>query len=381
MDEVELGNHLETFNESQFETLRRNLKFKRAHFRFDATPSLRAGEIIDQFKQRGGDLSELVLAALAVVPRAEANLELRGEPPVQADPRGGVPHIHLLCDREEPVEAVRSFCDGSSNSCAPVLVLIILGDEEQAHDLLVERLRTFELRSVFRTGAEGEVRREERKIYPKSFAMPDNFVDQDQFKSDLEDKIRGDNFPRSPYRSLAQVAEGFHRRGDVVLLDTEMFYGDWKNRGKAKVEAFLEFFWKSWPPPSGDRRLVVCLNVRFDQDIPFNWLRGQFLVPQIFRDLEELSRRRTDILPPDRIFEIKGVDRDQARHWRKLEKVVAALRNFSDDSVMLEKKLVKLHRQSRGLFGGLAPMERLAGGLRTLVKDLVENNPRTRSRA
>jgi hypothetical protein len=287
----------------------------------------------------------------------------------QRESREGVPHLHLLCDREHPVEAVTE----AENTGEPVLFLVLVGDEDQAHDLLVMRLRRFELRAPSRDV--------ERKVYYRTFAMPDAFESPEQFRDALEDKGRGREFPRGPMLPLTRVSELIHNKGDVVLISTEMHYGDWKVRGPDKVVSFLEFFRRSWPSPSVGRRLVVCLNIRFDRDTWSDWWDHLFLSRRIRRELKDLGRRRPDLLKDRQVFVIEGVNRDHARDWRLLEEVQAALPALRLDEGELEEELKRLHRLSCGRFARLAAMRRFARNLQKLLVERVRDNRHTRSPA
>jgi hypothetical protein len=206
--------------------------------------------------------------------------------------------------------------------------------------------------------------------------MPDDFDTPGQFKRELEDEVRG-----SALGPLATVADDLHKnRGDIVLLDFEMDYSDWTNHGQAKVEAFLEFFRDLWPRPEGDRRLVVCLSIRFDHYIPSDWWNRVFLARRISKELHDLRRRRPELLPDNRIFKIEGVSRDQARAWRKREPVREALATLAIDHDDLLNPLDQLHHRLKSRLTQRAPMESFAENLRKLVEDLV-NNPQTRSQA
>ena len=159
-EEWELYQRLSSLTHSQLDELLRKLEIGSEHIPENPTPSDKANLLLRFHKQKHGNDFSKAWRAIgelldkktrenhsskgwgAVEESDQGELELdrkprSGQPAIECDP-----HVHLLCDREDAVRVINS----AVNSDESVLVFLIVGDEDQSHDLLVERLCVFELR-------------------------------------------------------------------------------------------------------------------------------------------------------------------------------------------------------------------------------------------
>ena len=193
---------------------------------------------------------------------------------------------------------------------------------------------------------------------------------EEHFQEKLEDEIRGADLPRWKC-DWSDVAKTFYRKGPVILVASEMNIADWKDRGPEKVRAFLEF-WKAWPPPMGQERIVVCLNVRIDRRTRLEKLKYRFVKSGVFQRLNQFVSDNQSLLPAERMFVIEGVKWEHAVRWRKLERVRSALERFSLNPDDLEDELDQVHKNAIQWWDKLPTMKRFAKELEALIERTVQ---------
>jgi inactive STAND len=367
---------------SQHGQLRSRLGIGAEHIPLNATPWDLAELIVGSVKQRdNGDLSSLIRALDEIVGGDVGELELDDEPRSRGEQSPFIPRLHVFCDREGPVKAARAAVESCCNvipAPSSLHVFLIVGDEDQSHDLLIERLRDFELRSQGATSDDRPSGGEDRIVHHKKFNMPQDFESIEQFQLDLENLVRGQELPRSKYPREV-VAERLSLLGHVVLIETEMVFGDWKTRGTKKLMAFLDF-WRKWPRPTGDRRLIVCLNIRYDRRDFVDRLDRLTLAPWIWWKVKRVAGGGQDRMTVW-CFRIDGVNRDHARRWLNEGRVSSALRPLRVTPSQLEDEVLDLHMRGRSWLTRRVPMKTFAKALETKVKELFTSRGKSRSPA
>ena len=386
-DEKWLFERLEEFEKLRFLQLRYKLGLSVGNVPLADAPQVTAERFITFIKGRNdGDLTKLITAVNEVLGRTAAGGESRTQrrPAGQQEIEGeldldgksrpplvspmDIPRLHLLCDRDDPVQAVSAAIRSSDG----VLVFLIVGYNDQSHDLLIERLRHYELRGHSARSESGQV--------PYVWInMPERYRTEEHFQEKLEDEIRGADLPRWKC-DWSDVAKTFYRKGPVILVASEMNIADWKDRGPEKVRAFLEF-WKAWPPPMGQERIVVCLNVRIDRRTRLEKLKYRFVKSGVFQRLNQFVSDNQSLLPAERMFVIEGVKWEHAARWRKLERVRSALERFSLNPDDLEDELDQVHKNAIQWWDKLPTMKRFAKELEALIERTVQARGRGRTPA
>jgi inactive STAND len=386
-DEKSLFGRLETFETYQFIKLRHELGLSSSQVPLADTPQVTAERFINFIKLRDDkDLTKLREAVDVVLSRKsdpitiraqahpsreeeiEGELDLDGKlrpPPVSPV---DIPKIHLFCDRDDPVQSIRRAFGSSVGAIA----FLIVGYEDQSHDLLIDRLNDYELRGQ-------SARADGGQVPVKWVTIPERYPNKEEFKELLEIEIRGDELPVSQ-SNLSDVAKTLYRKGPVSVVASEMFLGDWKTSGPEKVKAFLEF-WKDWPKPMGQERIVVCLNIRIDRREFRERLRYRIKKSPVFMRLERLIAGEQSLLPPDRNFVITGVKKEDAARLRKSEHVRAALSRFSLKSDDLEDNFVQVYKDAARWqwWDSLPTMKRFAQKLETMIQKTIQARGRGRT--
>jgi hypothetical protein len=385
IDSKLLFRRLETFEKHQFIWLRNELDLSSSQVPFADTPQVTADRFINVIRQRDDDLRELKRAVDTVLGRkpaggeagaerrpaeqeeieGELDLEHNSRPP----PRSAkdLPRLYVLCDRDDPVDAIKS----AIGSSAGALVFLIVGYDDQSHDFLVQRLCDFELRDQAARSDGGQV--------PYRWINMPGYQSVEQFKHDVEFKIRGNDLARANC-DLRSLANKIYRTGPVTLFESEMSVGDWRANGPEKLAAFLEF-WKTWPPPMGQECIVVCLSVKIDRQTRLEKLKYKFLKSPVFKRINQFVTNDQRLLPANRMFVIEGVTPEHAVRWRRSEHVKSVLERLSSNSNVQEDKLRELHKRAGQWWDPLPTMKRFAGELEALIAEILDGPGRGRTPA
>jgi len=196
----------------------------------------------------------------------------------QFQPKHAGKHLSCLSDRTRQAEQLLAELDRIGQDIEPrPLVCVLDGDEDQGHECFIDRLESYDLpRWLPRQVERGSVL---RAFVP----LPTRFRRASQFEDELwlglaDAVVPGPDFilsrgmwggppsatPLSPRDAARKVLS---EHPGPILISTDFCSEDWSPDGPRKIDGFLNF-WSSFAPLTAEKRLIVCLCVKYDQRAP-----------------------------------------------------------------------------------------------------------------
>jgi len=191
------------------------------------------------------------------------------------------------------------------------IVCIIHGDERQAQDMFLERLKKYILPDLLNVP-------QELSIMEYALSWPDRYATAKSFPSILVRRI-AEAVQMSEDATLKDVNARLIAQMAPVLVSTFLLTQDWERHGVEGLRSFVRF-WQQWPALSPGQVLVICLFVTYQvkRDAGFltRW-RSQRSNAELTQAVATLAHERFDgiihcVLPP-----LEGVERGEVEHWAR----------------------------------------------------------------
>lgn len=197
------------------------------------------------------------------------------------------------------------------------LVYIMHGDEDQSHDMFIERMQMLILPQWLRFGSQGIVVKNYLIRWLNSYRNTkqlEGWLVQ-QLSEEVDPAHRAN--PSDINRALA-----FHP--GPIMIQTHVMTGDWLNR--SPLEDFLHF-WNNWPSQPSAHPLILCLSIKYQDTSQMGWrqFRQRRKYQQqnntIKEELERLDKARYRNLHLTTLPPLDNVTRGDVENWARRSEV------------------------------------------------------------
>lgn len=286
------------------ETHRRVLqKLREKQARFGASlPTVDALEIEDHLRE----MSRLERKLGVVLPGSE-----RGPQSVPSAPLEVVHFLPYLANRTAQKDSLRDALRRLNRLAPRPIVCLIHGDENQAQDMFLERLKKYILPELL--GVPREL-----SITEYALSWPDRYNKVQSFPVILPRRI-AEAVQLPDDVSLEELNGRLAAQMAPVMFSTFLLTQDWERHGAEGLRSFLRF-WQHWPLLSPNQLMAVCLFVTYQVKRESNFVarwRTQRLNAEIAEEIEKLTREQLEgivcCVPP----RLEGIERGEAEHWAR----------------------------------------------------------------
>lgn len=278
--------------------------------------------------------------------------------------------LPYLADRSEQSHRLeKALREHATSSARRPLLVVVHGDEHEAHDMFLDRLEQVTLPRLLKLDTEN------RKVssYRVSWSEPDVGVD------DRLERLRARVAAALDEDSTAsdeQLARHVASHRAPVLVTSSIVSSDWQRQEPELIERWADW-WRSWTDLPPGQQLLVVLDVLYkstpDAGFVQRW-RRQSRTDRIRAFLTSLERRADSGLSVAVLPELKAVRETDIVHWLNSELVEFCRHaaGAAGDPARVKEALLP---QLRELFRVEAastrsdgvPMERLGKAMRELI--------------
>ena len=281
--------------------------------------------------------------------------ELRPSPMVPPDVLQFLPY---LANRTAQKDALRDALRRLDRSLNRPIMCVIHGDEHQAQDMFLERLKKYILPEVL--GVPKEL-----AIIEYALPWPDRYTTAQSFPALLPRRI-AEVLQASEDGTLEELNARLAAQMAPVMLSTFLLTQDWERHGVEGLRSFIRF-WQHWPPLGQGQVLIVCLFVTFQMKREGGFF-ARFRVQRTNDDMADaivtLARDSFDDLTHVVLPRLEGVEQSEAEHWARSTET----RNICPRDEVIAGIRAIYERWEKKERSGAIPMEHLAKDLRDLLR-------------
>jgi hypothetical protein len=191
------------------------------------------------------------------------------------------------------------------------VVCLIHGDEHQAQDMFLERLKKYILPELLDVP-------EDLAITEYALSWPDRYSAARSFPQLLPRRI-AEAVQAADDATLTELNAQFAARRAPVMLSTFLLTQDWMRHGIEELHTFVRF-WQRWPSLSPGQVLLVCLfityQVRREGGFFARWPL-QRTNAELTATVEALARERFDGIIHGVLPRLEGIERGEVEHWAR----------------------------------------------------------------
>lgn len=225
-----------------------------------------------------------------------------------------IPRLLLfLPDRDEHEYEIKASLQTLKDNRSRHLVYIMHGDENQSHDMFLERIQSVILPKWLAVGSQ--------EIVVKNYLIRwlDTYRDTKQLERWLLQQLSEEVDP-AHRENKSYINRAFALHPGPVMIQSHVMTSDWFNT--SPLEAFLHF-WNDWPSLNSPYPLILCLSIKYQDISHMGW--RQFIQhhkyqknnSRIKEELESLNNTHypnlhLTILPP-----FANVTRGDVENWAR----------------------------------------------------------------
>lgn len=267
------------------------------------------------------------------------------------------PLLPYLCDRSEQVLQFKAAFEASFSDAGDgrPLMVIVHGDEREAHGKFIERLsKNFIPEHWNPVGRRSSAIKSFVLSWPTEWRPPQQGYDRLLAGLSLELKVR----------SLPDlVVDGFARIPGLCFVQAHVLTDDCRQSGAGAIAQFVDF-WEGLPVGDARPTLIVTLSVKYKRRSKLGLLdwRTARMNQQMEAVVLDLGRRSPGALRVAALPRLTRVNRNQADEWAERDEI----RRFCDDQD-LGPSIRRTFEDSAD--GNQMSMEDLAEKLRVLLME------------
>ena len=271
--------------------------------------------------EKNGKLSDLIQQARKEYPGNEklSNLAvIFARTATQNQGSANIPRLLLyLPNRNEHESQIKASLQEFKHNRNRHLVYIMHGDEDQSHDMFLERMQ-MQILPQWLTVASQE-------IVVKNYLIRwlNSYRNTKQLERWLLQQLSEEVDP-AHRENRSHINRAFARHLGPVMIQSHVMTSDWFNT--SPLEAFLHF-WNNWPSQPSAYPLILCLSITYQDTSQMGWWwsrqrrKYQQQNGKIKEELETLDRARyrnlhLTILPP-----LNDVTRGDVENWARRSEV------------------------------------------------------------
>lgn len=230
-------------------------------------------------------------------------------------------HLPYLADRSDQEFALGKALEELQHAHTQrPLVCVIHGDEQQSHEMFLERLSTKFIPNFL----ELDTKRTRVTVYHPEW--PVRFADENEFVERMRHnlaKILGQRL---------KTVEDIHRflagHPGPVMIISHLVTENWLTHGPAIITNYLEF-WQNWPELQPGQHLIVCWSLKYLVKQPLGFFKKR-RYKRINHEIEELlsslskesKAEEIDFTSLDRLVcsvlpKLEGITRQEAEDWAR----------------------------------------------------------------